>query len=358
MYIYQVDEENANNPSLFHQIDSYIQSIKERPEVDFAIQKVEDGLHYLAEKIDPSTSQDLQTKQKIDKPNLNTPSEHTFSIHNIEMGDSKEEVEKQVGPAKRSSVNEYGVNWYAYHQNYQNFFMVAYDQNDKVAGLYTNQDLILSKLGVKMKDPKESVLQKLGKPIKNIQKGLVLYQIENKGEYHLFQVDNNYVTVFYDKHQNNTVTAVQIVSTQLERQKKEFFGEASKELKEGFEYQLFDLTNAARVKHGLSVLTWDDHVKLTARGHSSDMAQNHYFSHTNLEGMSPFDRMKEDNISFRAAGENLAAGQVSSIFAHEGLMNSLGHRKNILNTSFNSLGVGVAFDSESKPYYTENFLGN
>lgn len=44
------------------------------------------------------------------------------------------------------------------------------------------------------------------------------------------------------------------------------------------------------------------------------------------------------------AGENLAYGQQNSIFAHEGLMNSLGHRKNILNTNFSTLGVGVDFN--------------
>ena len=172
----------------------------------------------------------------------------------------------------------------------------------------------------------------------------------------MFQVDNSFITVFYDKHENNTVTAVQIISEELEKKKKDYYPEVSQELKEGFEFQLFDLTNAARVEHGLSILSWDDQVKQTARDHSVDMAQNHYFNHTNLEGQSPFDRMEEDNISFLAAGENLAAGQMSSIFAHEGLMNSLGHRENILQTQFESLGIGVAFDSESKPYFTENFL--
>ena len=93
---------------------------------------------------------------------------------------------------------------------------------------------------------------------------------------------------------------------------------------------MFDLTNATRVEHGLHPLSWDDHVKLTARDHSTDMAINQYFDHTNLKGESPFDRMEEDQISFRTAGENLAAGQISSIFAHEGLMNSIGHRENIL----------------------------
>ncbi|MDA6131258.1 CAP domain-containing protein, partial [Escherichia coli] len=66
-------------------------------------------------------------------------------------------------------------------------------------------------------------------------------------------------------------------------------------------------------------------------------------------------RMQADEVSFMVAGENLASGQFSSIFAHEGLMNSLGHRKNILRADYEFLGVGVAFNSKSQPYYTENF---
>ncbi|MEH7383070.1 CAP domain-containing protein [Bacillus sp. JJ1533] len=85
------------------------------------------------------------------------------------------------------------------------------------------------------------------------------------------------------------------------------------------------------------------------------MAENNYFSHTNLQGLSPFDRMLEDEILFSIAGENLAYGQFSSIFAHEGLMNSMGHRENILKKEYKYLGVGVAFNTESHPYYTENF---
>ncbi len=88
------------------------------------------------------------------------------------------------------------------------------------------------------------------------------------------------------------------------------------------------------------------------------MAENQYFSHTNLKGQSPFDRMEEDNIEFTTAGENLAYGQISSIFAHGGLMNSLGHRENILQEHFRNLGVGVAFNNESQPYYTKKYFSN
>ena len=65
------------------------------------------------------------------------------------------------------------------------------------------------------------------------------------------------------------------------------------------------------------------------------MAENAYFNHENLQGQSPFDRMREDDIAFSMAGENLAYRQFSSIFAHEGLMDSLGHRENILKSDIN-----------------------
>lgn len=175
-------------------------------------------------------------------------------------------------------------------------------------------------------------------------------------DYEVFALDDSYVTVFFDKHENNTVTALQIISSSLEENRKDFYVEGNEKLKEGFEYQLFDLTNASRVNNHLKPLTWNEAVRDTAQKHSLDMAENNYFSHTNLEGESPFDRMLNDGIRYTIAGENLAYGQNSSIFAHEGLMNSSGHRENILQKDFASLGVGVAFNNKSQPYYTENFL--
>lgn len=236
--------------------------------------------------------------------------------------------------------------------------MAAYDKNNKVAGLYTNQDLIASKKTIKRGSPKESVRAQLGQPLTKIRKGMAYYQFEENRDYDVFRIDGSYTTVFYDKQQKNTVTSIQIISESLEKNKKNFYPLVSQGLVEGYEYQLFDLTNATRVNHNLPILAWDSRVKATARKHSADMAENQYFNHTNLKGQSPFDRMEDDNVKFMTAGENLATGQISSIFAHEGLMNSPGHIKVILQKEFESLGVGVAFDSDSRPYYTENFYAN
>lgn len=305
----------------------------------------------------PSAEGENQVQEPLNhgEPVLETPDKQMFSISNIEIGDTKSEIEQRIGSANRASTNEYGTEWLAYHQYYNNFIMISYDDQNKVAGLYTNQNLISSTTNIQHGTPKAEVRQQLGDPLEKVQKGMVFFQLQEDRDYDLFLVDNSYVSIFYDKHQNNTVTAIQIIKEDLEDRRIDFYTQATEKLKEGFEYQMFDLTNATRVEHGLSILDWDDRVKETARKHSSDMAVNNYFNHTNLAGESPFDRMMKDDILFSVAGENLAYGQTSSVFAHEGLMNSLGHRENILKADFKQLGVGVAFNSESHPYYTQNY---
>lgn len=342
---------------VIEEIQTDINKIKDNPKVKQGIVAVQEGAKELFNSIfEEKGNVDQQQQPKPEKPELDAPAEQSFSVHNIEIGDYRDQVETQTGKPKRSSFNEYGVDWTTYHENYHNFFMVAYDNANDVAGLYTNQDLIVSTYDIKIGTSKKDVQNQLPEALTGIQKGLVNYRVKNDGEFDTFLIDQNYVTIFYDKHENNSVTAIQIISEELENNKEGMFGEPSAELKEGFEYQLFDLTNAERVTHGLSVLNWDDGVRQTARSHSADMAENHYFNHTNQQGLSPSGRMERDGIAFRGAGENIASGQMSSIFAHEGLMNSLGHRENILHRDYQFLAIGVAFDDEKTPYYTENFV--
>ncbi|WP_347834169.1 CAP-associated domain-containing protein [Gracilibacillus sp. JCM 18860] len=356
-YFYGDDYERAGFQGVTSEIQSDLQSIKENPIITNTIDTISTGIKELFHEFLPEERSEGQ--QVEEKPNLESPpSTEIFSIHNVELKDSRADVEAEAGPPKRSSLNEYGVNWVAYHENYQNFFMVAYDDKNQIVGLFTNQDLFTSSEEISMKSNQKEVIAALGEPLDSIDKGLVRYQINKEQAYDVFLLDESYVTIFYDKHENNTITAIQMISKDLEQQKQKYFAEPSEQLKEGFELQLFDLTNAARVHHGLPVLAWNEEVRQTARDHSTDMADHNYFSHTNLAGLSPFDRMKEDHIRFQIAGENLASGQPSSIFAHEGLMNSEGHRENILNNKFETLGIGVAFNQDSQPFYTENFVTN
>ncbi|MEH7098175.1 CAP-associated domain-containing protein [Neobacillus vireti] len=352
-------EKQFNHTSLTKDI-SELNTLKDNPNISETIQTIYREVQATLKQLKVLVNNRQENQQPIEsqkesKIELTTPAQQEFSIFNIELGNSRDDTIENLGTPIRSTLNDYGTTWNTYHDHYRNFFMVMYDDNHKVAGLYTDQDLIASKNGIKLGTPKQTVRNLLGTPLTTIQKGLVLYKLSDQEDYDVFLRGNDYITIFYDKHQGDTVTAVQLISKNLENKKLDIYPKASSQLKEGFEYQLFDLTNAARVQHQLPVLTWDQHVQATARKHSTDMAVNHYFNHTNLKGQSPFDRMAADHIVFQLAGENLAYGQFSSIFAHEGLMNSLGHRENILRQGYKYLGVGVAFNTESQPYYTENF---
>ncbi len=106
------------------------------------------------------------------------------------------------------------------------------------------------------------------------------------------------------------------------------------------EQKMLELVNQERVKVGLNPLKWNEKLAEVARAHSQDMLRQGYFSHENLEGLSPFDRMQRAGISFTVAGENLAYAATVDL-AHNGLMRSPGHRANILEKDFGTVGIGV-----------------
>jgi uncharacterized protein YkwD/uncharacterized membrane protein required for colicin V production len=106
------------------------------------------------------------------------------------------------------------------------------------------------------------------------------------------------------------------------------------------EKRMLDLVNQERQAAGLSPLQADPELTEVARKHSTDMFARGYFAHDTPEGLSPFDRMKAANVRFTTAGENLALAPTLQI-AHTGLMNSPGHRANILRREFGRVGIGV-----------------
>lgn len=112
------------------------------------------------------------------------------------------------------------------------------------------------------------------------------------------------------------------------------------EVRPFLEAKMLELVNEERIKNGLNALQPDPELTKVARAHSQDMFVKGYFAHVNLEGKDPFDRMRAAHVQFRSAGENLALAQTLEI-AHTNLMNSPGHRANILNPAFGRLGIGI-----------------
>ena len=104
---------------------------------------------------------------------------------------------------------------------------------------------------------------------------------------------------------------------------------------------MLEVTNVSRAKAGITTLKYDTKLAAVAKAHSVDMVNKNYFSHNSPNGLTPFDRMKAAGLNYTVAGENLAQGYSTVFHAHNGLFNSAGHRKNILNAKFKYAGVGI-----------------
>ncbi|HEX4744761.1 MAG TPA: CvpA family protein [Candidatus Limnocylindria bacterium] len=121
------------------------------------------------------------------------------------------------------------------------------------------------------------------------------------------------------------------------------------------ERQLVALANEERAAHGLAPLELDPRLVPVARAHSTEMFRQRYFSHTSPVTGSPFDRITAAGIGYTRAGENLAYAR-SVATAHRGLMESPGHRENILRPEFTRIGVGVISAGPYGRMFTQLFL--
>ncbi len=113
------------------------------------------------------------------------------------------------------------------------------------------------------------------------------------------------------------------------------------------------LVNAARRDAGLSELELDADLCAAAQARAQEIAQS--FSHTRPDGSSCFTILEEFGISYRAAGENIAMGQRTPEEVMDGWMNSSGHRANILNGTFTSIGVGYYVDGAGAAHWVQIF---
>lgn len=118
--------------------------------------------------------------------------------------------------------------------------------------------------------------------------------------------------------------------------------------------RIVELVNEERIKAGLNPVILDEAASNAALIRSKEIVSS--FSHTRPNGSSFSTALKEQGISYRRAGENIAWGQRSPEQVMEGWMNSPGHRANILGESFTHIGVGY-YQENGVNYWTQLFFG-
>ncbi|MBO8164079.1 MAG: secretion protein [Brevibacillus sp.] len=310
--------------------------------------------------------QPQQEKQTTEEQVL--PEELT--LFGLKLGDSSEKVAALLGEPDRREPSALGYEWWIYNQDLDRYLQVGIGDN-RVVDLYSNG--AHARIGqVSIGTSYQSLSGKY--PLRHIVKfrySGAQIEITNQLRERPLVLQGSTPLIFYiDKHNENRVTAMRMID-QLPllqggfyetkwsyRGKGPDFDPPPRSIKQreaidaAHERQILDLVNVIRHRHKLPLLKWHDKAADVARSHSSDMENYRFFDHVSATtGMDPFDRLKQAGISYRLAGENIAAGFLDAIEAHESWMNSPGHRKNVLEKEFSNLGVGVVAD-----YFTQNFL--
>lgn len=118
--------------------------------------------------------------------------------------------------------------------------------------------------------------------------------------------------------------------------------------------EILSLVNAYRAQNGIAAVQYDATVQKAARLRAEELRQS--FSHTRPNGSRCFTALDEVGADYHGAGENIAMGQTTAREVMTDWMNSEGHRANILNENFTTLGVGICTDANGKTYWAQMFV--
>lgn len=281
--------------------------------------------------------------------------------YGIALGDTAQKVLNLLGKPVREDATIYGYTWWIYNQDPLNHLQVGIRDGKAVSiyscggkwnfGAITRGSRVNElEAGFKMSD------------------GLYVDSIKTVYKLHLpTLIYNNMVaTFYYDAHDNDQITAVRLEDREVagdryalffnhrssDGKKEPLLSHLMRDAEAADERQIYDLVNAERTRRGLPKLEWHRTAALAALGHSREMFIYDYFSHySEVTGKALDQRLDDEGIVFSFAAENIARGQLDGIEVHHGLMNSYGHRENILHKRLRFLGVGVYRDC-----YTQNFV--
>jgi uncharacterized protein YkwD len=270
------------------------------------------------------------------------------------IGMSVENLREQYGKPVKVEASEYEFDWHTYHQAYEQYMLIGI-RNGMVVAAYSH--ITPLEQGIDFTSSRQEVHEIYGDPMEFYQKDDAMYATTtNPQDYEVFDRGRYFLTAFYDQHESSRVTGTMLVERETELNKPGFYGNIDHEVLRMFERQNFDIVNAERVQRGLLPFEWDERMADVSREHSRDMAFGNYFDHINPRGEGPYERLVKVIPDIGTTSENLAAGG-NAIHSHHGLMNSPGHRENLLRTGQTHMGVGAAYNPDTVYllYFTQLF---
>lgn len=278
-----------------------------------------------------------------------------FSFKELEMGDSKEKMLDKMGEPDRVDPSLTYYDWYVYKGNYTEYMQIGIHNGVISAFFSPNGTWLFNERDISLRDSKEDVENALGpefelirqNPLTNRSRAHRRYERDGI-EYHMMFEVNQHPAELMGVFVEFSETASPINSSSFESEDREAFIAAQEKM-------LAELINVERAGKGLTILGSNEPLTDAARFHSRHMLDYHYFDHVSPDGLTLQDRLREFNVSFSLAGENLAYGIRTAIDAHQGLMNSYRHRENILYETYDYVGIGFK-EGQGGTYWTQKFI--
>lgn len=280
------------------------------------------------------------------------------------IGKDKDHLQASFGEPLRKDASRYGYTWWIY-TGIDYYLQFGVDDNEVVTVFATGNSDLLTPLEIG--EDYQTIEQRYGfndtVSFASYSFQLVEDDIKTRP---LVQIKHDqYLQLYFDTF-TNTLSSFRLMTADVLLKQQPYAlryvgtlpkqanisTEKWQEIASGEEQQVYQITNVIRNRFNEAPVQWHDAAQVVAYRHSRDMAENEYFAHVSEDGRTLGDRLAEEDINFRFAGENIAAMYPDAPAVVEGWLNSRdGHREALLETNFTDLGVGVF-----REHYTQNFL--
>lgn len=310
-----------------------------------------------------NTIKDINNKENNLSSNTGFPEKGVASL----MGKSAGELKESLGEPSRIDPSFYGYDWWIYNKSGTEYIQAGVSDK-KVVSLFAtgeDSDIYPFKIGQPIGELYSSVFFETEFSLK-VKDSSYRFELseDDLNTRPLVMVGEYYAQLNIDRF-TGTLSSVRLMDAatliKLRPYEMVYRGELLEpplpspafedEVERAKEKQIFDITNVIRVRHNLQPLKWDDLTAAAALAHSKDMYETKDFSHTSKTYGDLADRLEAAEVSYEAAGENIAANYTDAPAVVEGWLNSKGHRDSLLKEEFTHLGVGVY-----KKHYTQNFI--
>ncbi|MCM3708685.1 MULTISPECIES: CAP domain-containing protein [Cytobacillus] len=310
-----------------------------------------------------NTIKDMDNKENNLSSNTGFPEKGVISL----MGKSVEALKKSLGEPSRVDPSFYGYEWWIYNKSGTEYIQAGVS-NNKVVSLFTtgeDSDISPFRIGQPIGELYSSVFFETEFSLK-VKDSSYRFELseDDLNTRPLVMVGEYYAQLNIDRF-TGTLSSVRLMDAatliKIRPYEMVYRGELlvpplpspafEDDVERAKEKQIFEITNVIRVSHHLQPLKWDDQTAVAALAHSKDMYETKDFSHTSKTYGDLADRLEAADVSYEAAGENIAANYTDAPAVVEGWLNSKGHRDSLLKEEFTHLGVGVY-----KKHYTQNFI--